>query len=85
MEDINQVFDPNQKYLSPEELASLTEAQIIERNRQTALRTGRTVKNPSAMAMPTQEHLNALYTQRANEASAHPQMQMIMNAISNKR
>ena len=49
------------------------------------MRTGRTVKNPSAMAMPTQEHLNALYTQRANEASAHPQMQKIMNAISNKR
>jgi len=85
LEEINTVFDPNQKYLTNEELNSLTAEQIIERNRQIALRTGRTVKNPNAQPMPTQEHLNAVYTQRAQEASAHPQMQMIMNAINTKR
>jgi hypothetical protein len=85
MDDINKVFDPNKKYLSPDELAALTAEQIVERNRQIALRTGKTVANPAAAPMPTQEHLNALYTQRAQEASAHPQMQMIMNAIHGKK
>lgn len=85
LEEINQTFDPNKKPLTAEELNSLTAEQIIERNRQIAQRAGKSVPSQSAMPMPSQEHIDAIYTRRANEATAHPQMQMIMNLLDKKK
>jgi pyruvate/2-oxoglutarate dehydrogenase complex dihydrolipoamide acyltransferase (E2) component len=85
LEQINQVFDPNKKYLTPDEMASLTAEQMTERNRQIALRAGKSVPSQGALPMPSQEHMESLYTVQAHRAEAHPQMQMIMNAINNKK
>lgn len=84
LDQINEVFDPNQQYLTPEQMAMLTPEQIIERNNQSARRLGKTVPSRNAVPMPTQEHIESIYTSRANAAAANPQMQMIMNAINQK-
>lgn len=76
--EINQVFDPNKKYLTPEELSMLTDDQVIERNRQIK---NRQVSNPGAVPMPTMEQMESAYLARANQAAAHPQMQKIMGLL----
>lgn len=84
LEEINQVFDPNQKYLTPDEMARLTPEQMAERNRQSAARLNKTVPSRQAAPMPSQEHIDAMYASRANQAAANPQMQMIMNLLDKK-
>jgi hypothetical protein len=85
LDEINQVFNPNHKPLTPEELATFTQEQMIERNKDVAQRLGKPVKNAGAVPMPPQEHIDAMYAQRANVAAAHPQMQMIMNLLQTKK
>lgn len=80
LEEINQVFDPRKKYLSPEELAQLTPDQVIERNKAISARN-RTVSNPHAIPMPTPEQIEAMVVQRANQAAANPQMKTIMGLL----
>jgi hypothetical protein len=81
MDQINEVFDPNKKPLTPEDMAALTEAQIIERNRQATLRN-RQAANPQAIPMPSAEQIEMMVTARANAAAAHPQMQKIMGLLA---
>jgi hypothetical protein len=85
LDQINQTFDPNKKFMTPDELANLTAEQIVERNRQIALRAGKSVPSQGAIPMPSQEHIESIYASRASAAAAHPQMQMIMNAITAKK
>src|ERR1035437_3502975 len=85
LEQINQTFDPNKKFMTQDEMDSLTIEQMTERNRQIALRAGKAVPSSGALPMPSQEHMNALHTSQASRAEAHPQMQMIMAAINNKK
>lgn len=80
MDEVNQVFDPKKKYLSPDDLANLTPEQVIERNKQITLRN-RQASNPAALPMPTQDQIEAVLLQRANQAAAHPQMQQIMGLL----
>lgn len=80
LEEINQVFDPNKKYLTPDELASLTSEQVIERNRIISARN-KQVQNPSALPMPSHEQIEAMAVARATQAAAHPQMQKIMGLL----
>lgn len=85
MEEVNEVFDPNYKPLKREEFVGMTDVEIIERNRQANRRVTKQVANPGALPMPPQEQLEAIYTQRANTAAAHPQMQMIMGLLDKKK
>lgn len=80
LEEINQVFDPNKKYLTPEEFSQLTDDQLIERNRLLSIRN-KTVANPQSVPMPTPEQMEIMVTQRANQAAAHPQMKQIMGLL----
>lgn len=85
LEEVNQVFDPNHRFLTPEELDRLTPEQMAERNRQSKARLGKTVPSRQAVPMPTQEHMDAIYSNRANQAAQNPQMQMIMNLLDKKK
>ena len=78
LEEVNQVFDPNKRYLTPEELANLTPEQVIERNKQIR---NRQAQNPNALPMPSQEVLEQMAIARATTAAAHPQMQKIMGLL----
>lgn len=66
-------------------MANMNEAEILERNRQIALRTNKQVKNPQAIPMPTAEQEEMLHTQRAQTAASNPQMQVLMAALNNKK
>jgi hypothetical protein len=76
--EINEVFDPRKKYLTPEELGSLTAEQVIERNR---LIKNKTVPSKSALPMPSPEQIEMAITTRAQQAALHPQMQTIMGLL----
>lgn len=75
MEEVNAVFDPKREQV---DLTKLTPDEIIERNSKIK---NRRATNPGALPMPTPEQIEAVITQRANQAAANPQMQMIMGAI----
>lgn len=72
-EEVDAVFNR-----APTDLTKLTPDEIIERNSQIK---NRRATNPGALPMPTPEQIEAVITQRANQAAANPQMQMIMSAI----
>jgi hypothetical protein len=78
LEEINEVFDPKKKYLTVEELNSLTAEQVIERNR---LIKNRQVPSRSALPMPSPEQIEMAITQRANQAASNPQMIQIMGLL----
>lgn len=64
MDEINEVFDPNREYLDRKKMAKLTEAEVIERNKQVSLRNKR-ADAPTKAAMPSPEQLEQMYTSRA--------------------
>lgn len=64
---------------------NMSEEEIRERNRQIALRSTKQVKNPAAIPMPTQEQEEMLHSQRAQSAASHPQMQLLMSALTKKK
>ncbi len=66
-------------------MSQMSESEVLERNRQIALRTNRQVKNSSAIPMPTAEQEEMLHTQRANTAAANPQMQSLMNLLTKNK
>jgi len=66
-------------------LGQMSENEIKEWKRQDALKTNKQVKNPNAIPMPSLDHENMMYTQRAQEAASNPQMQSIMNLLINKK
>lgn len=66
-------------------MSQMSEDEVKERSRQIALRTNRQVKNPQAIPMPTAEQEEMLHTSRAQAAAAHPQMQVLMNALTKKK
>ena len=82
MEEINRTFDSAQP-LTKEQLDNMSAEEIAERSKR--VRAGRRVPNPAAAPMPTQEHIEAIYTARAGQAAANPQMQMIMNLLGNRK
>ena len=82
LEEINTVFPPDYKPLDPTFTENLTPEQIAERNLQGARRTQKQVPSQTAMPMPDQEQINAIYSNRAAAASANPQMQTIMNLLT---
>ena len=85
LDEINEVFDPNHKPLDRKKFEEMTTEEVVERNRQASRRVTKQVANPSAMPMPPQEQMEAIYTNRANQAAAHPQMQMIMDLLNKKK
>ena len=85
LEQINEVFPPDYKPLDPTFTENLTPEQIAERNLQGARRTQKQVPSQTAMPMPDQEQINAIYSQRAQSAAANPQMQTIMNLLTTKK
>lgn len=66
-------------------MSQMSEAEVLERNRQIALRTNKQVKSPMAIPMPSAEQEEMLHTQRANTAAANPQMQVLMAALTKKK
>lgn len=76
-------FHDSKKPLSRADLARMSEEEIIERNKH--VKTTKTVPSPHAVPMPSQEHIEAIYTQRAAAATANPQMQMIMSALEKQQ
>ena len=82
MEEINRTFDSSQP-LTKEQLDNMTAEEIAERSKR--VKAGRRVPNPAAAPMPSQEHIEAIYTARAGQAAANPQMQMIMNLLGNRK
>lgn len=66
-------------------MSQMNEQEVMERNRQIALRTNKQVKNPQAIPMPTAEQEEMLHTQRAQTAAANPQMQVLMAALNKKK
>lgn len=85
MDEINEVFDPNHKPLDAKAFSELSAEEIAERNRRIGKRVGRTAVNPNALPPPPPEQLEAIYTTRANQATANPQMQAIMNLLTKKK
>ncbi len=84
MEEIDEVFDPNRKYYKDrKEFVEQSTEEIIDRNRRAS--ATKTVASSTAMPMPTQEQIDAMYTARANQAASHPQMQTIMNLLANRK
>lgn len=73
LDQINQVFDPNYRPLSPEELAQLT-PELVERNKQSSSRLGKKAISSDAMPVPSQERINQIYETRvpAETASSNP-------------
>lgn len=66
-------------------MSQMSEAEVAERNRQIALRSGKKAINPSAIPMPSAEQEEILHTQRAQTAAANPQMQVLMAALTKKK
>ncbi len=80
MDEINQVFDPKREYLDRKRRASMTEDEIIERNRQASLRNKR-AENPAAAPMPTPEQMEAAYMQRSMTTEAqNPKWRQLIEA-----
>lgn len=79
LDQINEVFDPNKRYLTPEELAQLTPDQLIERNR---MIKNKPADNPHKIPMPSAEHIEQMIVQRAQSAADHPQMKQIMGLLA---
>lgn len=79
-EEYERTFDPNYKPLS-KRADQISEAELKERARQVVQKNPGQVKNPSAIPMPTAEQEEMLYSQRAQTAAAHPQMQGLMNLL----
>lgn len=63
-------------------ISQMTESELIERNKQAAKRVGTTVKSSSAIPMPTAAQEEMIHTTRAQQASAHPQMQTILGLLN---
>jgi hypothetical protein len=59
----------------------MSEQELIEWRKQSALRSKQAAKNPNAIPMPSPEQEEMLHTQRAYSNMNNPQMQNIMNAI----
>lgn len=80
-EELETVFDPNYKPLEkhPE---LLTPEEVFQRNARLQAKTTKQVRSSSALPMPDLEQVNMMNTQRAQTASAHPQMQTIMNLLT---
>lgn len=76
-------FHDTKKPLSRSDLARMSEEEIIERNKQ--VKATKQVSSPHAVPMPSQEHMEAIYTQRAAAAATNPQMQMIMSALEKQQ
>lgn len=82
LDEINQVFDPNRQFLQKSDLKNLSAKEMEEKNRQ--IRNKRAVST-QAMPMPSQEQIDQFYTQKAQQADANPQMQMILAALDRSR
>lgn len=82
-EELETVFPPNYNPIT-KPLHQLTEQEMLERNRQAKQRVGTQVKSAGALPMPTPEQEEMLHTQRAQTAANHPQMQTIMNLLTNQ-
>lgn len=80
-EELDTVFDPSYKPLTKPP-GQLSADEIKERNKRTT--AGKQVKSESALPMPTPAQEEMLYTQRAQTAAAHPQMQTILNLLNNQ-
>lgn len=79
MEEIDQVFDPNRQYLTPTELAALSDEEIMKRNRQIKYKKA---KNPNTAPMPTTEQLEMMYAQQTQVAeSTKPGWRELMGMV----
>ena len=84
LDQINEVFDPNKKPLTEEELRSMSDEQFKQRNREIAKRTHKSVPSQTALPMPSDSQVEAMYSMRAQAADANPQMKMIMGLLTKK-
>lgn len=82
-EEIDRQFEPQHKPLQ-KPLHELTAQELLERNRETSARRHQTVKNPSAMPMPTYEMESMVHTQRIMESAGNGAVHTIMAAINNQ-
>lgn len=80
-EEYDRQYNPDYKPLT-KPLSQMSENEIKEWKRQDALKTNKQVKNPQAIPMPTPEQEEMLHTSRAQTAASHPQMQLLMNALT---
>jgi hypothetical protein len=80
-EELEKTFNPNYKPLDKHP-SQLTPDEIVERNKRASVQ--KTVPSTHALPMPTDAHMEAMYTQRAQAAGANPQMQAIMTLLTKK-
>lgn len=83
-EEYERQYNPNYKPLT-KPVSQMNEAELKEWKRQDALKTHKQVKSPAAIPMPTAEQEEMMYSQRAQAANAHPQMQTIMGLLTQKK
>lgn len=83
-EEYERQYPPNYKPL-PKPLNNMNEQELAEWKRQDALKTKAQVKSNFAIPMPTAEQEEMLHSQRAQTASANPQMQFLMAALTKKK
>lgn len=83
-EQYDRQYPPDYKPLS-KPLNNMNEAELAEWKRQDALKTHKQVKSTQAIPMPTAEQEEMLHTQRVQSATAHPQMQFLMAALTKNK
>lgn len=80
---IDATFEPDYKPLE-KQIHEMTSEELLERNKETAKRRHKTVKNPNALPMPTYEQEAMLHQSRILENSQGSNaVALIMNAINN--
>jgi hypothetical protein len=81
-EEYDKVFDPNYKPLDKDP-NTMTENEIIERNKRAALR--KQVTSSSALPMPPQEQIDFMYANRVQAENQNPMMQRVMGLLTNPK
>lgn len=80
-EEYERQYNPNYKPLDKDP----TEMDPEELKRRNAQAKVRRAINPNAIPMPTVEQEEMMYTQRAQAAASHPQMQNLMSLLLNQK
>lgn len=81
LDQINEVFDPNKKYLQRDDLENMSEEQFKNRSREVLKYNKKRVDNPSAIPMPSDQQMENIYAVKAQQAQAEIQNNPVMNKI----
>lgn len=84
MDEIDAQYEPGYKPIQ-KPLHELTPQELLDRNRETSSRRHKTVKNPSAIPMPSYEMESMLHHQRVMESTGSGAVSTIMAAMNNQK